>query len=213
MALSRLLLLTVASVLLLDSTAIAQEDVEATVEAENTCLEKMNEARNAAGFPALTKAADTPTAKGKTLEDTLKKGFCKILLDKNNSKPLELGTEATRTCAFFALGEVKEGEAKAAEGKTIDPQCSAAVKKWQEGFNGFKESPPVDKGLDYSKSTPEQVSFVTLYNPRSEASGQCAVATCEVEAQNTETRSNKQKFAGLVCCTAPSPFDDKPLFT
>ncbi|KAL8440801.1 hypothetical protein Emag_007716 [Eimeria magna] len=89
---------------------------------------------------------------------------------------------------------------------------NAAVEEWQQGFEAFKDDPPVDKGVKYSEANSKQVSFLTLYNPDSKAEGQCSVATCTV-SEDTGGEGQEKTVSGLVCSTTPNVFGKESLFT
>ncbi|KAL8431332.1 hypothetical protein ACSSS7_005347 [Eimeria intestinalis] len=126
-------------------------------------------------------------------------------------KPSVDNLDPSRTFAVFKLREESEKEpVEKQQKKPTDAQCSAAVEEWQQGFRTFEADPPVDKRVEYSAATSRQISFVTLYNPDSQAKGQCSVATCTLSKATGEV---KKTAIGLVCSSSPQVFGEEVLFT
>ncbi|KAL8440882.1 hypothetical protein Emag_007648 [Eimeria magna] len=212
MAPARFFLVAAASVVLLDSTARASDSATVKVAEKPDCLTAVNEARQKAGLAILKESKDlastelTSQSSGKTPPEGIWTQVCANLLGSGGEfKPPKAST-SLGTYALFGLGEIEEGE----DLTEIEPQCSAAVERWQKGFSFFEPDPPVGKQVDYNDASPGQVAFVTLYNPVSEAKGQCAVATCKSPSLGRDT---SKLPAALVCFTGSNAFDKDPLFT
>ncbi|KAL8448009.1 hypothetical protein Emag_004123 [Eimeria magna] len=81
------------------------------------------------------------------------------------------------------------------------PDCSAAVKDWQEGFSIFERSPPVEQDGTYSDLAGKGISFVALYNPSDDIKGGCQVILCKEKTGSVQSPSQRQvaeeKEAGL----------------
>nr|UUW39112.1 suface antigen 11 [Eimeria magna] len=211
MALARSFLVAAASVVLLDSTARASDPVTLKLAEVTSCLTNINEARQEAGLTILKGSTDlvpedsTFQSAGKAPPEGLWSQVCTNLLGGVESKAPKSST-TLGTYAFFGLGEVEEQKNLT----EIEPQCSAAVEKWQKGFSSFEADPPAGKKVEYNDVSPDQVSFVTLYNPVSEAKGQCAVATCK---SSLPSRNTTKLPAALVCFTGSNAFNQDPLYT
>ncbi|KAL8454156.1 hypothetical protein Emag_001518 [Eimeria magna] len=202
-------LVVAASLVLLDRAATAQGDNREVILTEGaTCLKKMNEARQKANLEELKlkQREEALPSQGKSPSD-IWVDVCKTLLDKASFTPsAELALSGTY--ALFKLSEGEQGE----EGQaTVDEsQCSDAVEEWQGGFSKFEEDSTANTKVEYAQANPKQVSFVTLYNPNSDAEGQCSVATCTIPDPTRDT--SKKRATGLVCLTTPNAFDRTPLF-
>ncbi|KAL8451278.1 hypothetical protein Emed_002079 [Eimeria media] len=217
MGLPRLFLFAAASQILVDLSAASNEEMVKVVRLADagTCLTDLNAARQDAGLPALTTELTTEDEEKDFFNkeepaDELWKPVCETLLDGSPFTPSQEVVDDLIP-ALFRLGD---GDT------TTPPQCSAAVKQWQKGYTTFKANPPVDRKVEYSEMTPEGLSFVTLYNPSDGAKGQCVVAACTEKPKGDNdsdsminAQSNSKVVAGLVCVTAPVPFDRDRLFT
>ncbi|KAL8451138.1 hypothetical protein Emed_002176 [Eimeria media] len=236
MAPSKVLFFSAASLLLLNSTAAAQDSSREVLyrmlkilfnsnicccgaEGETSCITNMNTTRQAAGLGELQSTTDfvTQDPKAKAAPDGIWVDVCNTLLDGKDFTP-SADKISKGTYALFGLGEVDKEKQELTDLTNLDgltPQCDAAVKKWQEGFSSFEAKPPVDRAVQYTEATPEQVSFVTLYNPGSQPKGQCALAACKGKPQTTPPPGDDETktVAGLVCFTEPNVFGNNPLFT
>ncbi|KAL8451281.1 hypothetical protein Emed_002082 [Eimeria media] len=218
MTLPRFLLFAAASLLLLNSTATAQEGPTVTVKKENACLEKMNEARVAARLQKFKSGTFDEVPKDKDSPDGVWAKVCKTLLDvrpptlcarwKVKSDKFEPEKDDEGTYALFKLSKITEQEGQA---MVDDSQCSAAVQQWQEGFSEFEESSPAETEVQYEGAGSKKVSFVTLYNSHEDAASHCWVATCT--KTNSLPDSGETKVSGLVCYTKPNAFDEQTLFS
>ncbi|CDJ70110.1 SAG family member [Eimeria necatrix] len=138
------------------------------------CFTEMNEARAAAGFPAFANATEA----GQILPEhsalvdinsgTLWDQICKkIVGDGEESSEID---KLVGTPAYYA------GES----------DCEAAVKYWQGGFSLFSNSlPPKYTALNNPDVyTDRAVSFVALYNPKTNPVASCAFVTCTTTGGN-----------------------------
>ncbi|KAL8442432.1 hypothetical protein Emag_006463 [Eimeria magna] len=152
----------------------------------NDCFTTLSAAREEAGLSALTKDTTLFSVAGEATARGVSKAVCDTFLTVGPPLqiPLYLSAESSR----------------------------AAVRKWQQGFKAFEDDPPVDKGVEYAEANSEQISFVTLYNPDSQAKGQCSVATCKV-SRATRDHGEEKTVSGLVCSTIPKAFGSQSLLT
>ncbi|KAL8436765.1 hypothetical protein ACSSS7_001467 [Eimeria intestinalis] len=204
---STLILFTAASLALLDSaTAAASEDRTLKVGSNSFCLFAMTEAREAVGLGQVASSLELiPDIYQIEKPTGVWENVCDTLLD---GKPFKPTTDPKGTYALFGLGEAGQDSQ---EMELTASQCSAAVQSWQKGFSQFNADPPTKNKFDYVSASPEQVSFVTLYNPSPGGTGECAVATCK--STPTSRAGKTRTVSGLVCMTSPNGFDNTPLFT
>ncbi|KAL8274129.1 hypothetical protein Esti_001971 [Eimeria stiedai] len=217
---SSLLLFTAASHVLVDFSAASQEKKKVVRLADaNSCLTDLNAARHDAGLAALTTETQDEKFDKVIIAEGFLKSVCDTLLDGKPFAPSQEDLPGA-TSALFSLGE---GDEKTA------PQCGAAVKHWQKGYDILKGDPPVDRKVELPEITAEGVSFVTLYNPTVGARGQCVVAACterpktgseededEDQDEGEELRNaqpDSKMVSALLCLTAPVAFNNNPLFT
>nr|WJJ67108.1 suface antigen 2 [Eimeria intestinalis] len=209
MAPSRSFLFAAASVVLFESR-VGAEDIRRTVKVdeENNCLVALNAARQEAGLAPLEKDTRLIPSHDEEGPAGILVDVCKSLLDGNDFKPLE-EYSVLSTYALYNLGEVKDEDLT-----KVDPQCGAAVKKWQEGFSAFEANSPVNRQPTYPETSSQEIAFVTLYNPVSPAQGQCALTTCKGTPEVSPAAQKAQTtVAGLVCVTEPNAFGESSLFT
>ncbi|KAL8451137.1 hypothetical protein Emed_002175 [Eimeria media] len=223
MAPSKFILFSAASLLLLDSTtATGDTDRKVVFQKQPSCITTMNATRQAAALGQLGDPTESSTTifagteKTAATPDKIWVDVCKTLLDGTDFAPTS-DSDPSGTYALYELGDVPNQTDPPADLTNIEPKCDAAVKKWQEAFSSFEADPHVDKPLAYKGATRAQVSFVTLYNPKSPAQGQCALAACTGTPQTTEgspqSGASKKTVAGLVCFTGPTAFGGNALFT
>ncbi|KAL8448006.1 hypothetical protein Emag_004120 [Eimeria magna] len=149
----------------------------------NHCLSSMDEAREAADFPKLTKAALFPMVKAKEQDEFLQ-SICETLLEEDTAQ-----ARNTETSKGTLAIHRRNGDA--------DLDCSAAVKDWQGGFNSFGGNPPVKEESDeYSDLDDKARSFVALYNPSEKIKGECQVIVCEKKAVETQNQRQGAESAG-----------------
>ncbi|KAL8274123.1 hypothetical protein Esti_001965 [Eimeria stiedai] len=175
----RLLFCSAAALLLPESeAALSGGKTETTLTDANQCLATMNEARYAADLPKLQKQTLFPQ---KEDDNGLLPFACSLLLKKNPPGD-EVSKSLGGTPAIFEMSE------------DSDPDCNAAVKEWQSGFELFAANPPVNKDEEYLGLPPKQFSFVSLYNPSPGAVGECQVVLCEEkDAQEQSSQQLPQK--------------------
>ncbi|KAL8450470.1 hypothetical protein Emed_002558 [Eimeria media] len=231
MAALRLLFCSAAALLLVEFPAItAEKTIEFEQKDANGCLAVMNEARQKADLPGLTKkvlfsqTADT---------ESFLNFVCGVVLKEKELTKIALGTPA-----IFEMSEEAES------------YCSAAVKEWQGGYNFFAAKPPVTADCEYPSLGSQHYGFLSLYNPSPGAEGECQIVDCEEKDMKEQEQSQQQlpqneeeekekgsdeqngapgvpgaagraegdnaesrKAKALVCLTSPDAFNNRPLFT
>lgn len=95
------------------------------------------------------------------------------------------------------------------------PQCRETVDSWKKAYKHFSGLPP-SKSQDpeiYRKQ--DNISFVALYNPSTEGTADCRVATCTKTVSGGagvlnggETSQPTGKGHALICMTTPDVFQD-----
>ncbi|CDJ64351.1 SAG family member [Eimeria necatrix] len=171
------------------------------------CLDEVNAAREAAGLSKFTGATDAekklPTPNSE-LEDDWKK-LCEYLIPTT-----EDNGEAKVTGSPFKSGTY------AVQVLTSEtPQCSETVDSWKKAYKNFSGLPP-SKSQDpelYKKQ--DNISFVALYNPSTEGTADCRVATCTKTVSagvgvlnGGETSQPTERGQALICMTTPDVFQD-----
>ncbi|CDJ30948.1 SAG family member [Eimeria mitis] len=179
---------------------------------EGECLTEINAAREAVGFSSFLKANVAEEGKhlpaafdNKSEEDyhaSAWKPVCEFLLPKTSdeSEPVVVATIdrfASGTYAFKAL-----------ESET--PRCSDIVEEWKTAYNNFNGLPPPYSEQEQAYSSQENVSFVAMHNPSSDATADCRVVTCTrkttTQQQNREktgTTATEANGYALICMTTP----------
>ncbi|KAL8450471.1 hypothetical protein Emed_002559 [Eimeria media] len=168
----------------------------------------MDEARQAADLPKLTKQSLFPAVQEQDDQNTYLKSICDTLLGEQ-ATDAKAGETSKGTLATYRLAD------------NTNPDCTAAVKDWQGGFSIFEENPPVEADTgNYSNLDEKARSFVALYNPSDPSiKGDCQKIVCQ------QTTTNKQKetvqnnnatdktASALVCLTSPDAFTKNPLYS
>lgn len=128
----------------------------------------------------------------------------------------------------FTQSEETEGAAKSSSANPFEdgtygfkrladaePNCKEAVDYWNAAFKNFTGLPPSKtEGTDLYKKQ-DNVSFVALYNPSSNATADCRVVTCTqtttsgslpaTATSGGESGTTKNGYA-LICKTMPTAF-------
>ncbi|CDJ28590.1 SAG family member [Eimeria mitis] len=186
---------------------------------EGKCLAEVNAARVAAGFSELTKATQAASRLpqgGKFPQSEQPKWawkpVCEALIPTTEKSR---STSNSEDAADFQSGTYAYLPIDNAD--SVD--CKAVVDKWKEAYTNFDGLPPANKEEKNLYDNQENVSFVALYNPSTEATADCRVVTCtkttpaagaaaaggtDSTGQNTET-----KASALICMTAPDVLADK----
>lgn len=93
------------------------------------------------------------------------------------------------------------------------PECSAAVTEWSQAFKNFKGLPPNLGTDDHTYDSPENMSFVFLYNPSRDAASVCHVVTC-TKKKAADAKAAEVSGSALMCLSTPDAFEgDKQPFT
>ncbi|CDJ62347.1 SAG family member [Eimeria necatrix] len=174
------------------------------------CLSEINAAREAAGLDHFMQASgDTelsdPAAEEEELGEQWKK-LCEYLIPQT-------GTAAqTRTANPFEKGTYAFKSLTAGQ-----PNCKESVDSWKAAYKSFTGLPPSKKEAGTLYDNQDNVSFVALYNPSTNATADCRVVTC-TQTNTTTTRPEalmataeggtdtaKNGYA-LLCKTMPTAF-------
>ncbi|KAL8450475.1 hypothetical protein Emed_002563 [Eimeria media] len=154
--------------------AAPQATVEYSLIDASQCLTNVNEARQAAGLPKAEKKSLLPSP---PTPSALLKAACYYMLKEYPDGEIE--GEVKVTPALFPL----EGQA--------NPDCSAAVKNWQGGYQFFETHPPVNENVFYSGFDPQALAFVALYNPSNGIQGDCQVVVCSKKPAQQQNPSKQ----------------------
>ncbi|CDJ62577.1 SAG family member [Eimeria necatrix] len=171
------------------------------------CLSELNAAREAAGLTNFTEAPD-----GKKLSDPEEQlqedgewmKVCKYLVPTEQKDPV---------AAASATNPFQDGTYAFKPLTAAEPNCEETVDHWKAAFKNFTGLPPSKtEGANLYKNQ-DNVSFVALYNPSSDATADCRVVTCTKTTaggtvlQNDSEQSPEYGYA-LICKTMPSAFAD-----
>ncbi|CDJ64348.1 SAG family member [Eimeria necatrix] len=201
---SALLLLTVPRIAAVGAGAATYT---AKLSQDPKCLDEVNAAREAVGFPGFTQATQEgvlPTPEGELTDGNWKK-MCEYLIP---TQAQTYGSEASAepfkdgTYAFKPLTSDK-------------PDCKSIVDSWKAAFENFTGLPPSQNQAAGLYDNQDNVSFVALYNPQSNATADCRVATCTKSAAPTRAvlddssgQAAENGYA-LICKTMPTAFLNK----
>ncbi|CDJ62575.1 SAG family member [Eimeria necatrix] len=180
----------------------------ATLGTSAKCLSEVNSAREAAGLPSFTDAPEGKkliAPKSNLDEDEEWKKVCMHLI------PTEQ-TEAV--AAANSENPFKDGTYAFKSLTAAEPNCKETVDHWKAAFKSFTGLPPSKtQGANLYKNQ-DNVSFVALYNPSSDATADCRVVTCtKTTAGGTVLESDSDQSPeygyALICKTMPSAFADE----
>ncbi|CDJ62353.1 SAG family member [Eimeria necatrix] len=205
--LSSLLMVLTASNLGGSQTSAPTIKYTATLDENAVCLSEVNAAREAAGLanfkeaPQENKLTDPQTE----LEEEWKK-VCTHLI------PTEETGGATKSSS---TNPFKDGTYAFKPLDDAEPNCKETVDYWKAAFKNFTGLPPSKtEGTDLYKKQ-DNVSFVALYNPSSNATADCRVVTCTqtttsgslpaTATSGGEGGTTKNGYA-LICKTMPTAF-------
>ncbi|CDJ35223.1 SAG family member [Eimeria mitis] len=150
------------------------------------CSSPMNAARSAAGFSALEVAADnsgqlpihsadsashSDDSSGKTPNDDYLTDVC----DAMKKEQMPDAVEEITPDGTYAYA-VQEG---------TDADCEAAVAYWKEAFTNFDGLPPANSTEASVYTSAQNVSFISLFNPKESPKVDCAQKRGAGEAQQT----------------------------
>ncbi|CDJ45662.1 SAG family member [Eimeria brunetti] len=167
--------------------AVSTTEYSVKLDQEGTCVSEMNTARVNAGFKEFTAAQNS----GGTEE--------KQETGKAKSAPEDF------VSGTYAFKVVEDGKAN----------CTEVVDGWKAAYTNFNGMPPAKSEKEELYTVPENVSFVSMYNPSTNAAASCRVVTCtktvsvageggraNVEAGTRETEGTTTGSA-LMCLTTP----------
>ncbi|CDJ62585.1 SAG family member [Eimeria necatrix] len=174
------------------------------------CFSEVNAAREAAGLDDFKQASGDaelsgPAAEEGELDEKWKK-LCEHLIPQSeaaaktsSANPLEAGTYAFKSLT------------------AEQPNCKEAVDYWKAAYKNFTGLPPSKNDAGTLYDNQDNISFVALYNPSSNATADCRVATCTQTNTSTtgpgpaiaETDGGSdttKKGYALLCKTKPTAF-------
>ncbi|XP_026192538.1 uncharacterized protein LOC34624255 [Cyclospora cayetanensis] len=159
-----------------------------------TCLNKLNEARMAAGLENFTAATDSSAASLPDSSQDFWKPVCSALLKKSTLDKKDLEAKSG-TYAFTPISDSHTKDCC---------RCNEAIRTWKAAFTNFTGLPPSkDDGVDLYKDI-NNVSLVAMYNAQTPPVADCRIVKC------TEKDTNA---LGVVCLTTPDAFKDGAPFT
>ncbi|CDJ32937.1 SAG family member [Eimeria mitis] len=181
----KFLTLATATIFLLDTnTANAAENTAKRVD----CSASMNEARKLVGFAEFTV--------GETTEE-------KLPIDSvSKTAGATPATYVESVCTALKASEASPAKSGALDGtyayvvqEGASADCEAAVDHWKAALSNFKGLPP-----QYTEDTelykaPQNVSFISLFNPKENPKVDCAYFTCPAK-ENTPKPQNTDVGAG-----------------
>ncbi|CDI74851.1 SAG family member [Eimeria praecox] len=194
--------------------AEAQQTSTATNTAERVdCSADMNVLRTRAQLAELELGTDDTTQ-------------LPILKDDSTSPPKKVpNTEyLTKVCDAMKKSTVTESGFKPdgtfayalQDGNTAD--CAAAVKYWKDAVSNFDSLPPAYTTDEAKYKDPQNVSFISMFNPAQSPKVDCAYFICPAAAADTKTAgtgsetTEDKELRALLCVTTPKVFtvNNKP---
>ncbi|CDI74848.1 SAG family member [Eimeria praecox] len=146
-----------------------------------SCLDPMNKARNLVGFTALTAAKNqgeilpivqvSSGGSPQTSGDAYVKAVCNALQASPASPASAIAVNGTYAYA------AQDG---------ADADCEAAVEHWKEAVDNFNGPPPQYKAGDGVYANPQNISFISLFNPQNNPKLDCAYFTCPASASSEQ---------------------------
>ncbi|CDJ62587.1 SAG family member [Eimeria necatrix] len=203
------------SLLMLSSTTLGNsQETEETVTYTASlgesveCLAEANAAREAAGLANFKDAEEQDKLSNpeppELADGSQWKKLCEHLIPQTetgaqsrSTNPFEAGTYA-----FKSLTAAK-------------PDCKETVDYWKAAYKNFTGLPPSKNDAETLYDDQDNVSFVALYNPSSNATADCRVVTCTqtntstagpVGATTDEGSETAKRGYALLCKTMPAAF-------
>ncbi|CDJ56968.1 SAG family member [Eimeria maxima] len=165
------------------------------------CSAAMNDARKRGGFvnlqvpenseqqlPITTTTTQKPTSVASGPNDTY---ITKVCTAMKNSTPISAATTPDGTFAYA----VQTGE---------EADCKAAVDEWKKAYSNFDSLPPAF--TDYATAPykdANNVSLISLFNPKEEPTVDCAYFKC------LNQEGNAIELKALLCVTTPNALKAK----
>ncbi|CDJ66267.1 SAG family member [Eimeria necatrix] len=185
---------------------------KASIGQSPVCLSEVNTARQAVGLPNFAEAtndAKLNDPQGAELQDDNDwKKVCEYLIPTQETTPV---TEAIATKPF------EDGTYAFKALDDTEPNCKETVDYWKAAYKNFPGLPPSKTGNETLYKNQDNVSFVALYNPLSNATADCRVVTCtqtttstagtDMRSPETTPETTKNGYA-LICKTMPAAFGD-----
>ncbi|CDJ29194.1 SAG family member [Eimeria mitis] len=185
MAALKFLSLATAAIFLLDTRANATENKAERV----NCSVQMNAARDLVRFAELTAGEnkgeklpidETPLSRAATVAEYVE-SVCTALKGNAASAPKSATLDGTYAYAVQ-------------EGATAD--CEAAVEHWKAAFSNFNGLPPQYTEDTEPYDNPQNISFISLFNPSENPKVDCAYFTCPAKKtvkQNQEVVEDEEE--------------------
>ncbi|CDI74849.1 SAG family member [Eimeria praecox] len=162
--------------------------------------------------------------------------LAQLQLGKEKTEILPITTDGStpaedyvnKVCGAMKAGKVPDGvTADSGEGKLVgtyayavqdgdEGDCNAAVKYWKEALKNFSGIPPVYTSNQTPYDNPQNISFISLFNPKSNPKVDCAYFVCpadvaESSSQRTSsdpsTETDKKGLKAVLCITTPSALE------
>ncbi|CDJ51410.1 SAG family member [Eimeria brunetti] len=204
----RFLSLATAASFLLANQAQAQNEATNTA-TRVECLAEMNAARSLAGFPELKLGDD----KASQLQIT-QIGDSRSGVEQPNTEYLK------KVCAGMKGGEASvdtftpNGTYAYAVQDTYD--CKAAVDQWKKAFANFDGLPPAYKSTESPYTNAQNISLISLFNPKENPKVDCAHFTCPATTGGLGAGRNgeEKELKALLCVTTPQALTEgQPPYT
>ncbi|CDJ51408.1 SAG family member [Eimeria brunetti] len=199
----KFLSLATAAAFLLGKQAQAQSLPGADAGAANTatqvnCLAEMNEARSLAGLPELKLGDDE-----KSLLPITTKGTSRSETEQPNTNYLKQVCDDMKGGKVTVQKITPDGIYAYAVQDKYD--CQAAVDYWKKAFTNFNGLPPAYDSTATPYTSAQNISFISLFNPKENPKVDCAHFTCPpATGDGGNGRSGEEKeLKALLCITTP----------
>lgn len=218
------LFLSVATFLLLHPQSIWRAEAQdqktptSNTAAPIKCLKEMNDARRLAGLVDFNDGSASEETSVPIKDQNFVDSACLDAATLLSSLPLfpPKGSYAGRKYAVYAFA--------ARKGSELD--CAAAVNYWKSVFSNISSGglPPPFSIRERFYQSPDNLSFLALFNPSGNPTIDCASITCplkDYEAAEAQQAKQETKTSppfingyGISCFTSPDPYtEDKPPYT
>ncbi|CDJ32938.1 SAG family member [Eimeria mitis] len=113
------------------------------------------------------------------LKDVTCRVFC-VLRPSQNQQNTASAQESATLAGTYAYA-VQEG---------ASADCKAAVDHWKAALSNFKSLPPQYTGETAPYADPQNISFISLFNPNENPKVDCAYFTCPAQQADSQQRNN-----------------------
>ncbi|CDJ67912.1 SAG family member, partial [Eimeria necatrix] len=207
--------LSAALLLLFDNTSAGagQNTVTYTAKLGDTvqCLSEVNAAREAAGLANFIQA----TVDEKKISDP---GENELTENKWRDLCEHLIPMPSETFSVQAVADPFKDGTYAFKSLTAEqPNCAETVDYWKAAYKNFTGLPPPKGEAGTLYDNQDNVSFVALYNPSSNATADCRVVTCTQTTSSADPSSrvssdgndgNTKLGYAMLCKTTPTAFEN-----